>query len=119
VVEVTVEERAAEKAADEKALTAYIVTRAQRARGGYSGFRGPDCYMAVVTVPEGEKFDPVRTPLNTATLGKRGIQVYYIEEFYGWRLGPGSRFAKGLKEAQALIARKGWRLAPNHPEGAY
>ncbi len=83
-------------------VTAHIVTRSQPSHCGRSGYRGPDHYVAVVLVPEGQQFDPARTPVNVQALKRRGIRVLYCGEYYGQHQGPRSAYGAAMAEARRI-----------------
>lgn len=81
----------------------YICERSQHAKRGRSGNSGPGVYVMVVGVPEGESFDPFRTPLHRERLRKKGFYLKWVGEGYYRYRGPKSALGKAWKEANELM----------------
>jgi hypothetical protein len=83
--------------------TAQLHVRSQHAKRGYSGFAGPDTYVAVTIAPEG-----IEVPyyLNQAVLAKRDIKIYYFGEGYNQHQGPRSALGKAIAAAQKFVSEQ-------------
>ncbi len=75
---------------------AYVEIRQQPAKTGKSGWSGPNAYVAVQVVPDGQI--PLQH-LERRVAKNRGIQLVYFGEGYLEHQGPKSALGKALKEA--------------------
>ena len=80
--------------------TAYVEIRSQSPKGSWPA-QGPDTYVAVQIVPEGETHLSV---LNRHVAANRGIEIVHCGEGYRSRTGPTSMLGKAKKEATELAA---------------
>jgi len=81
--------------------TAHLEVRSQKSVGSsYGKFGGPDTYVAVQIVPDGEV--PLRA-LNHTFAAQRGIEIRWIGEGYAEHTGPRSSLGRAIKAAQALV----------------
>lgn len=82
--------------------TAYIEVRTQHAVGGSNGgFAGPNSYVAVQVVPDGEERLKV---LNRQAAANRGIKIIHCGEGYAEHRGPRSMFGRAMAEAERIAA---------------
>jgi len=82
-------------------LEAHVEVRTQRAPGkGWAS--GPDTYVAVQVVPEGQDRLEV---LNHKSAAKRGIEIIRCGEGYAKRSGPRSSLGIAMSNAIAIAER--------------
>ena len=81
--------------------TAHIEDRSQGAKGTWPR-RGPDRYVAVQIVPEGQ--EPLKV-LRKDWAARKGIEIKYCGEYYGTSSnGPRSMYAAAMAEANRIVA---------------
>lgn len=80
---------------------AYVEIRSQKAKGG-GRFKGPDTYVAVQVVPDGQERLKV---LNHRIAKKRGIEIIRCGQGYSSHDGPLSALGTALGRAELLAQR--------------
>ena len=82
-------------------MKALIEIRSQHSRGSSaSKFGGPDRYIAVQLVPDGQV--PLNY-LNHTNAAKRGITIHWCGEYYSRNTGPRSAYARAVAVAEAYV----------------
>ena len=85
-----------------KTRTAYVEVRSQHSIGSSGGgFGGPDTYVAVQIVPEGQ--EPLKA-LNRKVAAMRGIKIVYCGEGYQKDRGPRSMLGRAIARADEIAA---------------
>lgn len=79
---------------------AYVEIRSQSPRGTWPK-QGPDTYVAVQVVPDGQQRLRV---LNHKVAAKRGIEIIVVGDGYSEHRGPTSFLGQAIAEAEELAA---------------
>jgi len=81
-------------------MRAFVEVRSQHSKGSSSKmFGGPDTYVAVQVVPDGQ--EPLRC-LNKLAAERRGIKIFYVGEGYSKNTGPKSSLGRAIQEAEKI-----------------
>ena len=92
--------------------TYYLEIKSQHSvgSGGAGKFGGPDTYVAVQIVPQGES--PLAS-LQRRAAKRRGIVIKYFGEGYASHRGPRSMLGKAILAAREYIAQQKGKTACN------